>query len=197
MMASRVAPVSSACRVAQRRACFEPSDPSTPTTMRACLSLSDPFIALLTWAPGQVDQGQKLLTGEVDLLQQVASPQVHLVSLPSRRAGARIASARDSRAEFAHNVDHAVDVPGQPDRYRDQVALVIRLSLPGEGHDAVAHAGCDAGRIREQDLAQHLVDLPCDVLVGAQEYAQQVTAAHDPDQRAVRVDHRQPLEVVT
>jgi hypothetical protein len=33
-MTSRVAPVSSAWRAAHRSACFEYSDPSTPTTMR-------------------------------------------------------------------------------------------------------------------------------------------------------------------
>src|ERR1039458_2287310 len=61
MMASRVAPVNLACRSAQRRACFEPSDPSTPTTMRACPSLPDPFIALLTRSgDGTVDLGDRL-----------------------------------------------------------------------------------------------------------------------------------------
>jgi hypothetical protein len=36
-MTSRVAPVSSAWRAAHRSACFEYSDPSTPTTMRPWL----------------------------------------------------------------------------------------------------------------------------------------------------------------
>src|ERR1035437_2634276 len=61
MMTSRVAPVNSACRAAQRSARVEPSDPSTPTTMRACPSLPDPFIALLTRSgDGTVDLGDCL-----------------------------------------------------------------------------------------------------------------------------------------
>jgi hypothetical protein len=52
----------------------------------------------------------------------------------------------------------------------------------------------------EQDLGEHLADLPGDVLICAEEDAEQVTAAHDPDQVAAEaapagVDHRQPLEV--
>src|ERR1022692_2931539 len=68
MMTSRVAPVNSACRAAQRSACVEPSDPSTPTTMRACPSLPDPFIALLAssltrfmpYVPGSADDRARL-----------------------------------------------------------------------------------------------------------------------------------------
>ena len=67
-----------------------------------------------------------------------------------------------------------------------------------QGHDTVAHPCRDARRVGEQNLGQQLADLPGDVLIRAQEDAQQVTPAHDPDQPAVGIHHRKPpLEVTT
>ena len=45
--ASRVPPVTSACRIAQRSAAFDDCEPSTPTTIRSCPSIAAPSLTCL------------------------------------------------------------------------------------------------------------------------------------------------------
>jgi hypothetical protein len=67
---------------------------------------------------------------------------------------------------------------------------------PGEGHHTVLDRHDDALGVGQRELVEDLADVVDDVGVGAQEDADQVTAAHDADELAVLVDHRQPPDVV-
>jgi hypothetical protein len=75
----------------------------------------------------------------------------------------------------------------------------IRVSGPGlasQRHDAVVHPDLDRLGIGKQDLAEQFPGFLGDLLVRPQEDAQQVAAADDADQRAIRVHHGQSLDVM-
>ncbi len=68
--------------------------------------------------------------------------------------------------------------------------------LTGQGHHAVTNKDRDLARVFQQDLAERLVDLGGDLLIGAQEDLHQVVAADDADKVARGIDHRQPPDMM-
>jgi hypothetical protein len=72
----------------------------------------------------------------------------------------------------------------------------LGVERSGERHDAVPHGDVGLPRLGGEDLVEHLADVRPDVLVRAQEHAQQVAAADDADEPALVVDDGQPPDVV-
>lgn len=97
-------------------------------------------------------------------------------------------------AEIAPYVHHAFDGPGQACRERDERAVA---HLAGKGHDTRVDTDPDlpVGE-REQLLDDVVAHLGGEIVVRAEEDLEEVGAAHDPLDRAGRVDDRQPLDVM-
>jgi hypothetical protein len=99
----------------------------------------------------------------------------------------------DQAGDLALHRDHAVDLLQEVDQ-RLQVVPPAGVAL--EPHDATLDPDRDLDVPGHVGLAEDLLgDLPLDLLVRAEEHAQQVAAAHDADQPVVVVDHGQVLDV--
>ena len=68
-----------------------------------------------------------------------------------------------------HDVDHAVNVPDQAERERDEVLAVARLRphRPGEGHHSVLYRDDDLPGVADRDLVEDLPDVVDDVVIRA------------------------------
>jgi Bacterial proteasome activator len=86
------------------------------------------YASLLGWASG-------LVVAMLDLL-PVAS----------------VASVAHGSGELVHDIDHAVDIPGQPYRDRDEIPLFQLPWVAGKGDDATLDHYIHGRRIREQDV---------------------------------------------
>ena len=89
-------------------------------------------------------------------------------------------------------------VVGGPTRARGMSLAFIRKAAdkPAARQAVLAHPHDDAHGVDEREFFQELADVVGDVGIRAEEDAQQIVAAHDAGQLALRVDDRQPPDAV-
>src|SRR6266508_5519092 len=100
----------------------------------------------------------------------------------------------EREGELADHVDHTGNGPGEVNGHLHHA---LALQVPDQGDQPIPDGHQHRGGVDPQGPQQHLVeDLPVDRLVVAQEQAQQVRPADDPDEPVLVVDDRQPLDPV-